>query len=247
LALVAGETIRLVNVHYSYGRSAADDGAVLRGIDLEVPAGEFIAIHGRSGTGKSTLLHIVGGILPPTRGEVFVGDRTLFRLSDRALSAFRNQMIGFIFQSYYLAPVLTAVENVMVPALLAGRSAGQAQRRALEKLDEVGLAHKARALPAELSGGQMQRVAIARALVNDPAILLADEPTGNLDEQTGAEILALLGRYHREQRLSVIMATHDASVEMHATRQLHLSGGKLGRLPAEPEGPAPTNPSGAGT
>ena len=225
--VLTGESIRLVGIHHAYGCSAASDGAVLRGVDLEVAAGEFVAIHGRSGTGKSTLLHIVGGILPPTRGEVWVGSRDLFRLSDSELSPFRNRMIGFIFQNYYLAPVLTAVENVMTPALLGDRSVGFARRLALEKLDEVGLAHKARSRPAEMSGGQMQRVAIARALVNDPAILLADEPTGNLDEQTGAEILALLGRYHRERRLTVIMATHDTAVETHATRQLYLVGGQV--------------------
>ena len=228
-----GETIHLINVTYLYGNAAASEGAVLSGIDLEAPAGEFVAIHGRSGAGKSTLLHIAGGILPPTRGQVVVGGRDLFRLSDVELSAFRNRMIGFIFQNYYLAPVLTAAENVMAPALLAGRSAREARRGAMEKLDEVGLSHKAGARPAELSGGQMQRVAIARALVNDPAMLLADEPTGNLDEQTGAEILALLGRYHRERQLTVIMATHDTSVEIHATRQLLLAGGCLEAWPVE--------------
>ena len=225
--LLATETIRLIDIWHAYGRDEGAADPVLQGIEIEVQASEFVAIHGRSGSGKSTLLHIVGGILPPTRGEIVVGDRHLFRLSDRGLSAFRNGMIGFIFQSYHLAPTLTAVENAMVPALLAGRSVAQARKRAMETLDEVGLSAKAEATPAEMSGGQMQRVAIARALVNDPAILLADEPTGNLDDQTGAEILALLGRYHRERHLTVIMATHDSTVEMHATRRLHLAGGKL--------------------
>ena len=244
--LLPGESVRLVNVHHAYGRSDAGGGIVLSGIALEVKAGEFVTIHGRSGTGKSTLLHIAGGILPPARGEVLVGDRDLFRLSDSDLSAFRNRMIGFIFQSYHLAPVLTAVENVMVPALLGGQSAGEARKRALEKLDEVGLSQKAHARPGEMSGGQMQRVAIARALINDPAILLADEPTGNLDEQTGAEILALLGQYHRERLVTVIMATHDSAVEEHATRQLHLAGGQLHDVPFETEEPVAHNPREAG-
>jgi len=225
--------VRLINVHHTYGRNAAGDGHVLRGIDLEIGAGQFVAIHGRSGTGKSTLLHIVGGILAPTSGEVMVGGHDLFRLSDRKLSALRNRMIGFIFQNYYLAPTLTAVENAMVPALLAGWSATKARRRALETLAQVGLSQKADARPSDLSGGQMQRVAIARALVNDPAILLADEPTGNLDEQTGGEILALLARYQCERQATVIMATHDASVEMHATRQLYLMNGQLQPTPFE--------------
>ena len=226
MALVA-ETVRLINISHTYGRAGAADEPVLRGIDLEVEAGQFVAIHGRSGSGKSTLLHIVGGILPPTGGEVVVGERTLFDLGDRELSAFRNQRIGFIFQSYHLMSALTTVENVMVPALLAGQSVVRARRRAMQTLDEVGLADKAEAQPATLSGGQMQRAAIARALVNDPVVLLADEPTGNLDEQTGAEILALLGRYHHERRLTVLMATHDATVELHATQHCHLSGGQL--------------------
>jgi len=227
------QAVRLVNVFHAYGRNHAAEGPVLRGIDLDVQVGEFVAIHGRSGSGKSTLLHILGGILPPTRGEVIVGGRSLFPLSDRELSNFRNRMIGFIFQEYHLAPTLTAVENAMVPALLAGQSLVLARRSALHKLEEVGLAHKAQARPAEMSGGQMQRVAIARALVNNPAIVLADEPTGNLDEQTGAEVLALLGRYHRDHRLTVIMATHDAAVESHATRQLYLTAGRLHASPAE--------------
>jgi ABC-type lipoprotein export system ATPase subunit len=243
LLLLAGETVRLINVYHAYGRQGGANGPILNGIDLDVPAGEFVAIHGRSGAGKSTLLHIAGGILPPLRGEVIVGGRDLFRLSDRDLSAFRNRLIGFIFQSYYLAPVLTAVENVMVPALLAGYSLSQSRKRAGEKLEEVGLADKARARPGELSGGQMQRVAIARALVNEPSLLLADEPTGNLDEQTGGDVLALLGRYHRERRLTVIMATHDASVEMHATQQLYLVGGQLYSHTPEPDKPAAGPPS----
>lgn len=224
---MAGETIRLINIWLTYASSGTAGEPVLRGIDLDVQAGEFLAIHGRSGSGKTTLLHMIGGILPPTKGEVVVGSHSLFSLNDLDLSAFRNRKIGFIFQSYHLAPTLTAVENAMVPALLAGQSLAQARKRAMETLNEVGLSDKADARPAEMSGGQMQRVAIARALVNDPAILLADEPTGNLDAQTGVEILALLGRYHLERRLTVLMATHDSSVEMHATHQLYLTGGQL--------------------
>lgn len=221
------QAIRLVNVYHAYASGDGGEGAILNNVALDVAPGEFVAIHGRSGTGKSTLLHIIGGILPPTRGEVQIGGRNLFRLSDRDLSALRNEMIGFIFQNYHLAPILTAVENVMVPALLAGESVSACRARALAKLEEVGLAHKAQSRPSALSGGQMQRVAIARALVNDPAILLADEPTGNLDEQTSGEIMALLGRYHRERELTVIMATHDTGVESHATRQLQLVGGRI--------------------
>jgi ABC-type lipoprotein export system ATPase subunit len=235
---VPEEIIRLTRIVHTYDHAGAADAAVLNGIDLAVEAGEFIAIHGRSGSGKSTLLYIMGGILPPRSGEVIVEGRDLFRLKDRALSEFRNRMIGFVFQGYHLAPALTAIENVMVPALLAGDSARAARQRAHEKLDEMDLADKAQSRPAELSGGQMQRVAIARALINNPPILLADEPTGNLDEQTGADVLALLGRYHRERRLTVVMATHDESVELHATRQMRLADGALRPF----TGPAPVEP-----
>ena len=222
------EIIRLSQIIHAYDHADSPEQAViLRGVDLTVPAGEFVGIHGRSGSGKSTLLYIAGGLLPPRGGQVFIGERSLFRLGDRELSHFRNRMIGFVFQNYHLAPALTAVENVMVPALLAGESIARARRHAVERLDQVGLADKALARPAELSGGQMQRVAVARALINAPAILLADEPTGNLDEHTGAEILALISRHHREDGLTVLMATHDEAVEMHATRRLELADGRL--------------------
>ncbi|MCX8035594.1 MAG: ABC transporter ATP-binding protein [Candidatus Sumerlaeia bacterium] len=219
--------VQLVDVHHAYAGDQEGDSWVLCGIDLTVRAGEFVAIHGRSDTGKSTLLHILGGILAPRRGHVLIGGRDLFQMSDRALSHFRNRTLGFIFQNYYLAPSLTALENVMVPALLSGEPVHRARHRALDALEQVGLAAKAKACPADLSGGQMQRVAIARALVNRPTLLLADEPTGNLDEQTGGAIMDLLASYQRERGLTILMATHDPSVELHATSQLYLVGGKL--------------------
>jgi len=226
--LPAGKLVQLVDVRHSYGSDdGAGENAVLRGVDLAVEVGEFVAIHGRSGSGKTTLLYILGGILPPKAGRVLVGGNDLSLLSDRDLSKLRNRTIGFIFQGYHLAPVLTTLENVMVPALLAGFSAEEARRRAMEKLAEVGLEERAASRPSGLSGGQMQRVAIARALVNDPAILLADEPTGNLDRHTARQVLDLLGRYHRERGLTVIMATHDPAVRSHAGRRLTLSEGKL--------------------
>lgn len=232
--------IRLAKVCHSYARENAADEAVLRGVDLEVPAGEFVAIHGRSGSGKSTLLNIIGGILPPTHGEVVVAGRDLFRLCDRDLSDFRNHTVGFIFQHYHLAAALTTVENVMVPQLLAGQPIALARQCALARLDEVGLTEKADARPSELSGGQMQRVAIARALVCDPSLLLADEPTGNLDEQTGMDILKLLGRHHRERGLTVVMATHDTAARAHTSRWLHLTEGRLERF-GEHGGQPPEN------
>ncbi len=219
--------VQVVDVQHAYAGESAGDSWVLCGISLTVHQGEFVAIHGRSGTGKSTLLHIVGGILAPRRGRVLIGGQDLFQLGDRALSHFRNRTLGFVFQNYYLAPSLTALENVMVPALLSGEPVHRARHRAMDALDQVGLAAKAKARPGDLSGGQMQRVAIARALVNHPALLLADEPTGNLDEQTGGEIMDLLASYQRARGLTILMATHDPSVELHATSQLYLIGGKL--------------------
>jgi ABC-type lipoprotein export system ATPase subunit len=219
--------VTISNLCHVYSGAEGADGLVLQDVSLEIDPGDFVAIRGRSGSGKSTLLNIIGGILPPTRGKVIVAGQDLFRLDDAALSAFRGRTIGFVFQSYHLSPPLTAQENVMVPALLAGQSIELARKAAVVKLREVGLEAKAQTRPAELSGGQMQRVALARALINNPTIVLADEPTGNLDEHTGAEILELLGRYHRERRVTIIMATHDESVERHATHHLHLAEGRL--------------------
>src|SRR5215831_15223364 len=165
---------------------------VLRGIDLEVQRGDFLALRGASGAGKSTLLHLLGGLDTPSEGEVRLAGRNLADLSRRELARLRNQEVGFIFQAYYLLPELDALENVCLPARMARRAAAQVQKRGRELLERVGLGERVEHKPYELSGGEQQRVAIARALINEPELILADEPTGNLDSHTGADIIDLL-------------------------------------------------------
>ena len=185
---------------------------VLKGVDFSAAPGEVVAIMGASGAGKSTLLQILGTLLTPDGGSLRVDGTDVLALSGKALAAFRNRRIGFVFQAHHLLPEFTAVENVMIPALIAGVSASQARGKALELLETVGLAARAGHKPSELSGGEQQRVAIARALVNRPAILFADEPTGNLDSRTRDEIQALLLSLRAQLGQTVVMVTHDASL-----------------------------------
>jgi putative ABC transport system ATP-binding protein len=198
---------------------------LLRGVDLSVRRGEFVAVEGQSGSGKSTLLHLLGGLDRAFEGEARVLGCDLNAVSDAELAALRHTQIGFIFQSFNLLPALTALENVLLPDFF-GDGLPDAERRALEALDRVGLAEKGRARPAALSGGERQRVAIARALVARPPLLLADEPTGNLDARTGEGVIELFRELHRDG-MTLLIVTHEARVSHAATRVLVLREGRL--------------------
>ena len=197
---------------------------VLRGIDLEISAGETVFLCGASGAGKTTLLYTLAGLETPESGEVLFEDTSLYALSGNALARLRNQRMGFVFQSYFLLPELTALENVLVPAMIRGQDAKQ---RALDLLDRVGLADRAAHLPAELSGGEQQRVAIARSLINDPAILFADEPTGNLDSKNGAVIIPLLLDLARMDKRSLVVVTHDDHLAQSGDRLVRIEDGLI--------------------
>lgn len=197
---------------------------VLRGIDLEISAGETVFLCGASGAGKTTLLYTLAGLETPESGEVFFEDTSLYALSGNALARLRNQRMGFVFQSYFLLPELTALENVLVPAMIRGHDA---THRALDLLERVGLADRAAHLPAELSGGEQQRVAIARSLINDPAILFADEPTGNLDSKNGAVIITLLLDLARMDKRSLVVVTHDDHLAHSGDRLVRIEDGLI--------------------
>jgi len=200
---------------------------VLEGLDLEVAEGEFVAVIGPSGSGKSTLLHILGGLDVHYDGQVEVAGTQLRGLSDRRLARFRNRLVGFVFQSFHLVPNLRVFQNVLLPAFFGGDSIGTSdQRRAEELLERLGLLAKRDRVPSQLSGGERQRVAIARALLRRPRVLLCDEPTGNLDLQTGDEIIGLFRQLHREG-LTVLAVTHEERISGAAGRVLKLQGGVL--------------------
>jgi putative ABC transport system ATP-binding protein len=198
--------------------------AVLKGIDLQIAAGEFVALLGPSGSGKSTLMHILGLLDRPTTGAYFLDGVDVAGLDDDHLSALRNRKIGFVFQTFYLIPYLTALENVILPGLYGQERSGSIRRRAKEILQQVGLADRMDFRPSQLSGGQQQRVAIARALLNDPAVLLADEPTGQLDSATSQEIMELISQINRQGR-TVILVTHDVVTAACAQRRIELNDG----------------------
>jgi ABC-type lipoprotein export system ATPase subunit len=217
---------KAVHKTYTLGQRALE---VLRGVDLELRKGEFLALRGASGAGKSTLLHLLGGLDAPTRGEVWLAGRNLAALGRRELARVRNRAVGFIFQAYYLLPELDALENVCLPARMARTPAKNARARGHELLERVGLKDRADHKPYELSGGEQQRVAIARALINEPALILADEPTGNLDSHTGQEIIDLLCALRDEKQTTLVMATHDARVAARAPRVMELVDGLAAR------------------
>ena len=204
----------------------ADDLAVhaLRGVDLEVAPGEFVAVMGPSGCGKSTLLHLLGGLDRPTAGEVYLAGVRVDTLGEAKRAVLRRRQAGIVFQFFNLIGNLSVADNVELPALLAGLSAGEARRRREALLAELGIAEKADAVPAQLSGGQQQRVALARALINRPSVLLADEPTGNLDTQSTRDVLALLRRSHADGQ-SILLITHDARVASVADRVIPMRDG----------------------
>ncbi|HZL77494.1 MAG TPA: ABC transporter ATP-binding protein [Candidatus Limnocylindrales bacterium] len=209
---------------YAVGKRALE---VLRGVDVTVSRGDFVALRGASGTGKSTLLHLIGGLDSPNAGEIISCGQNLAAFSESQLTNFRNRRVGFVFQAYHLLPELTALENVCLPARIARTSAAQAEKRGRELLARVGLGERLDHKPSELSGGEQQRVAIARALVNEPELLLADEPTGNLDSHTGGEIIELLKQLRAEKQMTLIIATHDAKVAATAPRVIELVDGLI--------------------
>ena len=204
----------------------SEDTAVsaLRGVDLSVAPGEFVAVTGPSGCGKSTLLHLLGGLDVASSGEVYLDGAALSSLSRTALAGVRNRRVGFVFQAFHLLPAMSAYDNVTLPAVLAGESYRAYHSRAMSLLDAVGLAGKADRLPSQLSGGEQQRVAIARALVMSPAVLLADEPTGNLDSDMGREVIGLIRAQH-DAGQTVVLVTHDLKIASHAQRVVFMRDG----------------------
>jgi lipoprotein-releasing system ATP-binding protein len=200
---------------------------VLKGLDIEIKEGEITVIIGPSGSGKSTLLHVLGGLDRPTSGKVTVDGSELDSLSEEELAAFRNKSLGFIFQFHHLLPEFTAVENVMMPALIRGERLEAVEGRAIELLQEVGLGERLGHKPSELSGGEQQRVAVARALMNDPRLVLADEPSGNLDEENSQKLHQLLADLAQKRSLTFVIATHNHDLTKRAHRVLQLVDGKL--------------------
>jgi putative ABC transport system ATP-binding protein len=217
--------VRVIGLAKHYGKGEALIRAV-DDVDLEVASGESVVVAGPSGCGKSTLLQLMGGLDLPTSGEVWIGDRRIDRTSERTRARLRRDHVGFVFQDFHLMEELTAVENVELPALLAGRPSRQARRTATALLDEVGLGDREQHRPAELSGGQKQRVAIARALVNSPTVLLADEPTGNLDSAATTEVLRLFDRLRADGQ-TLVVVTHDQRTAATADRMVSMRDGVL--------------------
>jgi putative ABC transport system ATP-binding protein len=203
--------------------------AALRGVSFEVEAGEFVALMGPSGCGKSTLLHLVGGMDRPTRGSVTLGDVRLDRLSEEELARLRRKSVGFVFQFFNLLPTLTVAENVALPLLLDGTPEMEARRRTRALLDRVGLAAREAHFPAELSGGEMQRAAVVRAIIAEPRLVLADEPTGNLDSENGEHVMQLLAELNRELRITILLATHSQEAARYAGRAINLRDGRIER------------------
>lgn len=221
-AQISSGVIRAKNIQKSYGNLQ-----VLQGVDLEVKRGEFVSIVGKSGAGKSTLLHILGTLDRPDTGSLTIDDQEVFGLGSKRLAAFRNQYIGFVFQFHHLLPEFTALENVCIPAFIAGQSEQQARQRGQELLDYLGLAERLDHKPTQLSGGEQQRVAVARALMNQPAVVFADEPSGNLDSTSSQELHELLFRLRDDFEQSFIIVTHNKDLAAMSDRTLEMRDGKL--------------------
>jgi len=220
--------LRLVDVTKTYpGKAEVAQVIALGGVSFEVRAGEMVAVTGPSGSGKSTLLNLMGGLDVPSSGAVLVDGEDLARKSEEERSLFRRSRVSYIFQAYHLMPTLSAAQNVALPLHLAGRPRKEIDARVERTLEEVGLAPRAAHLPDELSGGERQRVAIARAVVTDAPLLLADEPTGNLDTARGSEILALLQRIHEQRGTTIVMVTHDPAAASRCQRTIRLRDGRL--------------------
>jgi lipoprotein-releasing system ATP-binding protein len=216
----------LQDIHKTYSH-LGDPIAVLKGIDLNLAPGESLAIIGASGVGKSTLLHIMGSLEPPTKGTVFFGDRKVGDMDESALCRLRNREIGFVFQFHHLLPEFNALENVMMPALIARHPLKRAMNLAEDVLRQVGLGNRLNHRTGEMSGGEQQRVAIARALVMKPRLILADEPTGNLDWKTGEEVADLLAKLNREIGMTMVVATHNQRLASRMSAQREIVGGEL--------------------
>ena len=219
--------VREVTKSYRLGKSTVQ---ALRGVSLRVRQGERVAIMGPSGSGKSTLLHLLGGLDTPTQGDVLLEGRPVTAMNDTELTLFRRRRLGFIFQFFNLLPTLTAQENVALPLLLDGTSLKAVQAEVDSLLEVVGLSERKRHRPDELSGGEMQRVAIARAFVNNPAVVLADEPTGNLDTKTGKEVLALFDRMARGANKAIVLVTHDPKIASFAERVVRMEDGLIAQI-----------------
>jgi ABC-type lipoprotein export system ATPase subunit len=218
------------NIHKVYA-NGKKELPILKGIDLNIEKAKFVAIVGPSGAGKSTLLHILGGLDNPTQGKVLFAQQDIYSLSDREISKVRNERIGFVFQFYHLLPEFTVLENIMMPGLI--KSSGhkitksQVEEDAAKLLKEVGLMERADHFPSQLSGGEKQRVAIARGLINNPGLLLCDEPTGNLDSETGEGIISLIKRINAQNQMTIILVTHNIELTKTADRVYHLRDGML--------------------
>jgi ABC-type lipoprotein export system ATPase subunit len=220
--------IRCIDVHKAY-RQGENEVVALVGVSTDIPRGAFAAIMGPSGSGKSTLLHLMGGLDRPSGGELLVDGRLVGQMADDEVTLFRRTNIGFVFQFFNLLPTLTALENVTLPLVLDGRSKAEADQRAALLLEKVGLEKRRHHLPEALSGGEIQRVAIARALAFNPPILLADEPTGNLDSKTGQDVLSLLRQINQDHGSTVVMATHSQEAAHCADRTIYLRDGRVER------------------
>jgi putative ABC transport system ATP-binding protein len=218
--------IALRGVHKVF-RQGESEVRALAGVTLDIAAGEFVAIVGPSGSGKSTLLHLMGGLDTPTAGEIAIDGTAISRMSDDEITIFRRRKIGFVFQFFNLLPTYSAEENVALPLVLDRRRPRDVRERVAVALEAVGLSHRRQHRPDELSGGEMQRVAIARALVIDPVLILADEPTGNLDTRTGEQVLELIRTANRERRTTVVLVTHEARAAAHARRIVTLRDGAV--------------------
>jgi putative ABC transport system ATP-binding protein len=218
--------IRCIDVRKVY-RQGKNEITALDGVSLDIARGEFAVIMGPSGSGKSTLLHLIGGLDRPTSGELLVDQRLVGQMADDQVTLFRRTRIGFIFQFFNLLPTLTALENVALPFVLDGRSKEEAEQRAKMLLDKVGLENRKDHLPEEMSGGEIQRIAVARALAFDPPILLADEPTGNLDSKTGESILSLLRQINHDAGCTIVMVTHSQEAAGYGDRTIFFRDGKI--------------------
>ena len=220
------QIIKLENVWKTYQMGEVEVNA-LKGVSLDINKGDFVAITGASGSGKSTMMNLVGCLDIPTKGSIFLDGKDISKVSESSLAQFRGQKIGFIFQQFNLIPTLNALENVMLPLEFQDIADDLARETAMDILNLVDLGDRAGHLPSQLSGGQQQRVAIARALANDPEIILADEPTGNLDSKTGSDVLKLLERLWKEEGKTIVMVTHDLKLASHAKRRIQLKDGQI--------------------
>lgn len=220
------------NLHKSYEQSSGEALSILKGIDLEVDRGESLSIVGASGAGKTTFLQVLGGLDTPSSGEVSIAGQSLQQMTRQQLAGFRNEQIGFVFQFHHLLNEFTALENVMMPMRIARMATSDAQKKATQLLEKVGLAHRLQHRPAQLSGGEQQRVAIARAIANGPLILLADEPTGNLDLETGQQVMDMIYHLNQESQLTLILITHNPDIAKRAQKHYHIVDGQLRPYPS---------------